>query len=82
MAWSGRQAIVTFPEHVGAPDAALIGEQLLEAFGQGTVTLMPANACPARNLAMSAFGGPPTLRKISVSAVASPGLTTAAPDFS
>jgi PAS domain S-box-containing protein len=40
VAWSGRQAVVTFPEQVGEPDAALIGEQLLGALGQGAVILI------------------------------------------
>ncbi len=40
VAWSGRRAVVTFPEHVGGPDAALIGEQLLGALSQGAVTLI------------------------------------------
>lgn len=40
MAWSGRQAVVTFPEQVGVPDAARIGEQLLGALGQGAVILI------------------------------------------
>jgi PAS domain S-box-containing protein len=39
-AWSGRQAVVTFPAQVGGPDAARIGEQLLEALGQGAVILI------------------------------------------
>ena len=38
--WSGRRAVVTVPEHVGGPDAALIGEQLLGALSQGAVTLI------------------------------------------
>lgn len=40
VAWSGRRAVVTFPEHVGGLDAARIGEQLLGALGQGAVTLI------------------------------------------
>ena len=39
-AWPGRQAVVTFPEQVGVPDAARIGEQLLGALGQGAVILI------------------------------------------
>ena len=39
-AWSGRQAVVTFPEQVGVPDAARIGEELLGALGQGAVILI------------------------------------------
>jgi anti-anti-sigma factor len=39
-AWSGRRAVVTFPEHVGAPDAAQIGAQLLAAIGSGAVMLI------------------------------------------
>lgn len=31
---------MTFPEHVGGPDAARIGEQLLGVLGQGAVTLI------------------------------------------
>ena len=31
---------MTVPEHVGGPDAALIGEQLLGALSQGAVTLI------------------------------------------
>jgi PAS domain S-box-containing protein len=38
--WSGRRAVVTFPEHVGGLDAAQIGEQLLGALSQGAVTLI------------------------------------------
>ena len=40
VAWSGRQAVVTFPEHVRAQDAARIGEQLLRVLSQGAVTLI------------------------------------------
>jgi PAS domain S-box-containing protein len=40
VAWSGRRAVVTFPEHVHAQDAARIGEQLLRVLGQGAVTLI------------------------------------------
>jgi anti-anti-sigma factor len=39
-AWSGRRAVVTFPEHVDVPDAARIGEQLLAALSSGAVTLI------------------------------------------
>jgi PAS domain S-box-containing protein len=40
VAWSGRRAVVTFPERVGGPDAARIGEQLLGVLSQGAVTLI------------------------------------------
>lgn len=40
VAWSGRQAVVTFPEQVGVPEAARLGEQLLGALGQGAVILI------------------------------------------
>lgn len=40
VAWSGRQAVVTFPEHVGGLDAARIGEQLLGALSHGAVTVV------------------------------------------
>lgn len=40
VAWSGRQAVVSFPVDVGALDAARIGEQLLGALSQGAVTLI------------------------------------------
>jgi PAS domain S-box-containing protein len=40
VAWSGRRAVVTFPERVGGPDAAHISEQLLGALSQGAVTLI------------------------------------------
>ena len=40
VAWSGRQAVVTFPEQVGVPDAARIGEQLLGALSQGAVIVI------------------------------------------
>jgi anti-anti-sigma factor len=40
VAWSGRRAVVTFPERVGVPDAARIGEQLLAALSGGAVTLI------------------------------------------
>ena len=39
-AWPDRRAVVTFPERVGAPDAAGIGEQLLSALSGGAVTLI------------------------------------------
>jgi len=39
-AWSGRRAVVTFPAHVGGPEAARIGEHLLGALRQGAVTLI------------------------------------------
>jgi PAS domain S-box-containing protein len=39
-AWSGRRAVVTFPAHVGRPEAAQAGEQLLGALSQGAVTLI------------------------------------------
>lgn len=39
-AWSDRRAVVTFPERVGVPDAARIGEQLLAALSSGAVTLI------------------------------------------
>ena len=39
-AWSDRWALVTFPERVGAPDAARIGEQLLAALSSGAATLI------------------------------------------
>ena len=38
--WSGRRAVVTFPEHVGGPDAVLLEEQLVGALGQGAATLI------------------------------------------
>jgi PAS domain S-box-containing protein len=40
VAWSGRRAVVTFPEQVGVTDAARIGEQLLGALGQGAVIVI------------------------------------------
>jgi len=40
VAWFGRRAVVTFPEHVGGPDAFRIGEQLLGALDQGAVNLI------------------------------------------
>jgi PAS domain S-box-containing protein len=40
VAWSGHRAVVSFPEEVGAPDAARISEQLLGALGQGALTLI------------------------------------------
>ena len=40
VAWSGRLAVVTFPEHVGLQDAARVGDQLAEALGQGAVTVV------------------------------------------
>jgi PAS domain S-box-containing protein len=40
VAWSGRRAVVTFPEYVGGAAAGQIGEQLLAALGQGAVTLI------------------------------------------
>lgn len=40
VAWDGRQAVVTFPEQVGVPEAARIGEQLLGALGQGAVIVI------------------------------------------
>ena len=40
VAWSGRRAVVTFPGHVDGPEAARIGEQLLEALSQGAATLI------------------------------------------
>jgi PAS domain S-box-containing protein len=40
VAWSGRRAVVTFPEHVGAADAAWVSNQLLGAVRQGAVTLI------------------------------------------
>jgi PAS domain S-box-containing protein len=40
VAWSGRRAVVTFPEHVGNAAAGRIGEQLLAALGQGAVTVI------------------------------------------
>ena len=40
VAWCGRRAVVSFPEEVGAPDAARLREELLEALGQGAVTLI------------------------------------------
>jgi anti-anti-sigma factor len=39
-AWPDRRAVVTFPERVGAPDAARIREQLLAALSGGAVTLI------------------------------------------
>ncbi len=33
--WSGPQAIIAFPDHVDGPLAARMGDQLLEALGQG-----------------------------------------------
>lgn len=39
-AWSDRRAVVTFPERVGVPDAARMGEQLLAALSGGAVTLI------------------------------------------
>jgi len=39
-AWSDGRAVVTFPERVGVPVAARIGEQLLAALGSGAVTLV------------------------------------------
>jgi PAS domain S-box-containing protein len=38
--WSGRRAVVTFPAHVGEPEAAQAGEQLLGALRLGAVTLI------------------------------------------
>ncbi len=40
VAWSGRRAVVRFPEDVGGPAAARIGELLLRAVRQGAVTLV------------------------------------------
>ena len=34
-AWPDRRAVVTFPERVGAPDAAGVGAQLLAALSGG-----------------------------------------------
>jgi PAS domain S-box-containing protein len=38
--WSGRQAVVSFPEEVSGPDAVRIGEQLLQVLSQGAVVLI------------------------------------------
>jgi PAS domain S-box-containing protein len=40
VAWSGRQAIVTFPGYIDGSEAARIGEQLLGALSQGAVTVI------------------------------------------
>ena len=34
--WAGQQAVVTLPEHIGAPNSGPIGEQLLDLIDQGT----------------------------------------------
>jgi anti-anti-sigma factor len=39
-AWSGRRAVVTFPEHVDVSNAARIGEQLLAVLSSGAATVI------------------------------------------
>ena len=48
VAWTGRQAVVAFPEHVDMSNAAQIREQLLAVFDRGAVVVIADMSATAR----------------------------------
>jgi PAS domain S-box-containing protein len=78
--WSGRRAVVTFPEHVGAPDAARLGEQLLEALRQGALTLI-ADMSATRSCDPAAAGAVARAYQRAAASRAELRLVISAPDI-